>query len=133
MRYLLDTNAVIAILKSATSPIATQIRRHDPREIVLSSIVTHELYFGAFKSRFPDANLKRLDALRFEVLAFDKEDSIAAGKVRAELQAAGTPIGPFDVLIAGQALCRGLTLVTANTREFIRVQGLSVEDWSAVA
>lgn len=131
MRYLLDTNAVIAILKSATSPIAAQIRRHDPREIVLSSIVTHELYFGAFKSRFPDANLKRLDALRFEVLAFDKEDSIAAGKVRAELQAAGTPIGPFDVLIAGQALCRGLTLVTANTREFVRVQGLAVEDWSA--
>ena len=131
MRYLLDTNAVIAILKSATSPIAAQIRRHDPREIVLSSIVTHELYFGAYKSQFPDANLKRLDALRFEVLAFDKEDSIAAGKVRAALQAAGTPIGPFDVLIAGQALCRGLTLVTANTREFFRVQGLDVEDWSA--
>lgn len=131
MRYLLDTNAVIAILKSATSPIAAQIRRHDPREIVLSSIVTHELYFGAFKSQFPEANLKRLDALRFEVLAFDKEDSIAAGKVRAELQVAGTPIGPFDVLIAGQALCRGLTLVTANTREFVRVQGLTVEDWSA--
>ena len=131
MRYLLDTNAVIAILKSATSPIAAQIRRHDPREIVLSSIVTHELYFGAFKSQFPETNLKRLDALRFEVLAFDKEDSIAAGKVRAELQVAGTPIGPFDVLIAGQALCRGLTLVTANTREFVRVQGLTVEDWSA--
>lgn len=131
MRYLLDTNAVIAILKSATSPIAAQIRRHDPREIVLSSIVTHELYFGAFKSQFPEANLKRLDALRFEVLAFDKEDSIAAGKVRAALQASGTPIGPFDVLIAGHALCRGLTLVTANTREFIRVQGLAVEDWSA--
>ena len=131
MRYLLDTNAGIAILKSATSPIAAQIRRHDPREIVLSSIVTHELYFGAFKSQFPEANLKRLDALRFEVLAFDKEDSIAAGKVRAELQVAGTPIGPFDVLIAGQALCRGLTLVTANTREFVRVQGLTVEDWSA--
>ena len=131
MRYLLDTNAVIAILKSATSPIAAQIRRHDPREIVLSSIVTHELYFGAYKSQFPEANLKRLDALRFEVLAFDKEDSIAAGKVRAELQAAGTPIGPFDVLIAGQALCRGLTLVTANTREFVRVPGLAVEDWSA--
>lgn len=131
MRYLLDTNAVIAILKSATSPIAAQIRRHDPREIVLSSIVTHELYFGAYKSQFPDANLKRLDALRFEVLAFDKEDSIAAGKVRAELALAGTPIGPFDVLIAGQALCRGLTLVTANTREFVRVQGLAVEDWSA--
>lgn len=131
MRYLLDTNAVIAILKSATSPIAIEVRRHDPREIVLSSIVTHELYFGAYKSQFPDANLKRLDALRFEVLAIDKEDSIAAGKIRAALQASGTPIGPFDVLIAGQALCRGLTMVTANTREFVRVQGLAVEDWSA--
>lgn len=132
MGYLLDTNAVIALLKSATSPIALEARRHDPREIVLSSIVTHELYFGAFKSQFPDASRARLDALRFEVLAFDKEDSIAAGKVRVELGVMGTPIGPFDVLIAGQALCRGLTLVTANTREFIRVQGLTVEDWSTV-
>lgn len=130
MRYLLDTNAVIALLKSATSPIAIEARRHDPREIVLSAIVTHELYFGAFKSQFPEANLARLDALRFEVLAFDKEDSIAAGKLRAKLGAMGTPIGPFDVLIAGQALCRGLTLVTANTREFVRVQGLIVDDWS---
>lgn len=132
MGYLLDTNAVIALLKSATSPIAFEARRHDPREIVLSSIVTHELYFGAFKSQLPEANRARLDALRFEVLAFDKEDSIAAGKIRAELGAMGTPIGPFDVLIAGQALCRGLTLVTANTREFVRVQGLTVEDWSTV-
>jgi tRNA(fMet)-specific endonuclease VapC len=133
MRYLLDTNAVIALLKSSTSPIAVQARKHDPREIVLSSIVTHELYFGAFKSRFPEANRARLDALRFEVLPFDKEDSIAAGKVRADLGMSGTPIGPFDVLIAGQALCRGLTLVTANTREFVQVQGLTVEDWSTVA
>ena len=131
MRYLLDTNAVIALLKSATSPIARHIRQHDPREIVLSSIITHELYFGAFKSQFPDANRARLDAMRFEVLPFDKEDSIVAGRIRAVLQAAGTPIGPFDLLIAGQALCRGLTLVTANTREFVRVDGLVIEDWSA--
>ena len=131
MRYLLDTNAVIALLKSVTSPIAMRIRQHDPREIVLSSIVTHELYFGAFKSRFPDANRARLDAMRFEVLPFDKEDSIIAGRIRAALRAAGKPIGPFDLLIAGQALCRGLTLVTANTREFERVDGLAIEDWSA--
>lgn len=124
---------MIALLKSATSPIAIATRRHDPRDIVLSSIVTHELYFGAFKSQFPEENRLRLDALRFEVLAFDKEDSIAAGKVRADLQALGTSIGPFDVLIAGQALCRGLTLITANTREFKRVRGLAVEDWSIAA
>lgn len=87
MRYLLDTNAVIALLKSATSPIALAARRHNPQEIVLSSITTHELCFGAFKSQLPEANRARLDALRFEVLAFDKEDSIATGKVRAELGA----------------------------------------------
>ena len=129
-RYLLDTNAVIALLKSATSPTALQARKHDSGEIVLSSIVTHELYFGAFKSQFPEANQALLDALRFEVLAFDKEDSIAAGKVRAELQAVGAPIGPFDVVIAGQALCRGLACITANTREFVTVRGLTVEGWS---
>ena len=130
MRYLLDTNAVIALIKSTVSPIARRARMHDPSDILLSSIVTHELYFGAFKSARVDANLSRLDALRFEVLPFDKEDSIVAGRVRAQLAASGTPIGPFDTLIAGQALCRGLVLVTANTREFCRVQGLACEDWS---
>ncbi len=67
------------------------------------------------------------------MIPFDKEDAIAAGNIRATLALAGTPIGPFDTLIAGQALCRGLTLVTANTREFSRVEGLRVEDWSASA
>lgn len=133
MRYLLDTNAVIALLKSGMSPIARRTRQYDPASVLLSSIVTHELYFGAFKSSRVDHNLARLDALRFEVLPFDKEDAIAAGTIRAKLALAGTPIGPFDTLIAGQALCRGLTLVTANTREFSRVEGLLVEDWSLSA
>ncbi len=82
--------------------------------------MTHELYFGAFKSVRVEENLARLGALRLEVIPFDKEDAIAAGNIRATCALAGTPIGPFDTLIAGQALCRGLTLVTANTREFSR-------------
>ena len=133
MRYLLDTNAVIALLKSSVSPIARRVRQHDPVSVLLSSIVTHELYFGAFKSSRVEDNLARLNALRFEVLPFDKEDSIAAGSIRAKLGMAGTPIGPFETLIAGQAISRGLTLVTANMGEFSRVEGLLVEDWSGTA
>ncbi len=130
MRYLLDTNVVIGLLKEATSPLARRTREHRPEDIGLSSIVTHELYFGAYKSARPNANIGKLDALRFEVLPFDKEDSIVAGEIRAKLRSAGAPIGPFDLLIAGQALCRGLVLVTANMREFQRVEGLQIEDWT---
>lgn len=133
MRYLLDANAVIALIKSADSVIARRARQYDPASVLISAIVTHELYFGAFKSVRVEENLARLGALRLEVIPFDKEDAIAAGNIRATLALAGTPIGPFDTLIAGQALCRGLTLVTANTREFSRVEGLRVEDWSASA
>jgi tRNA(fMet)-specific endonuclease VapC len=71
----------------------------------------------------------RVDALRFAVLEFDQEDGRQAGEIRAHLASKGTPIGPYDVLIAGQAKARKLTLVTHNTIEFKRVPGLKVEDW----
>ncbi|MGJ0395508.1 MAG: type II toxin-antitoxin system VapC family toxin [Methylocystis sp.] len=129
MRYLLDTNAVIRLLKGDDSSLAHRLRQHRPDEICLSSIVTHELYFGAYKSARVGANLSRLHALRFEVLPFDLDDSIIAGEIRAKLRAEGAPIGPYDLLIAAQALCRGLALVTANVKEFRRVEGLLVEDW----
>ncbi len=131
MRYLLDTNAVIGLLKDITSPLALRARRDDPRDVGLSSIVAHELYYGAFKSQRRAENLRRLDAIRFEVLPFDKEDAIAAGEVRATLAAVGSPIGPYDVLIAGQARARNLILVTDNVREFERVKDLRLENWSA--
>lgn len=70
-----------------------------------------------------------MDALQFAVLDFDREDARRAGEIRAHLAAAGAPIGPYDALIAAQALARGLVLVTHNTREFARVPGLGVEDW----
>jgi tRNA(fMet)-specific endonuclease VapC len=126
---MLDTNAVIHLLKTANSFLTQRLREHRPEDVCLSAIVTHELYFGAYKSARVSANLERLQALRFEVVPFDLEDSIAAGEIRAKLQAEGTPIGPYDVLIAGQALARGLTLVSANMKEFRRVEGLIVEDW----
>jgi tRNA(fMet)-specific endonuclease VapC len=129
MRYLLDTNAMIELLKSADSAIARRARREDPREIGLSAIVTHELYYGAYRSQRRPENLSRLDAIRFEVLPFDKEDAVAAGEIRAILAAAGTPIGPYDVLIAGQAKSRRLVLVTNHVRKFRRVSDLRVENW----
>jgi tRNA(fMet)-specific endonuclease VapC len=73
--------------------------------------------------------LGQIDALRFEIVEFDQEDARRAGEIRAALAKAGAPIGPYDVLIAGQALARSLTLVTHNVREFGRVEGLVVEDW----
>ncbi len=129
MRYLLDANAVIALLNGTTSPIALRLRRLAPRDIGVPAVVMHELYYGAFKSQRVEANVARVDGLRFPVVEFDQDDAKHAGEIRAQLASKGTPIGPYDVLIAGQARARKLTLVTHNTSEFARVQGLKVEDW----
>ena len=129
MRYLLDANAIIALLNDTTSPIARRVRRHAPRDFGVSAVVIHELYYGAFKSQRVEQNVARVDGLQFLVLEFDEEDTRQAGQIRAHLASKGTPIGPYDVLIAGQAKARELTLVTHNTTEFQRVPGLKLEDW----
>lgn len=128
MRFLLDTNAVIATLKGHEGFLA-RLSAHLPGDFGVSAIVAHELFYGAYKSRRVAENLARIDGLRFEILDFDPEDARAAGELRAHLARAGTPLGPYDVLIAGQAMARGLIVVTHNTREFARVEGLRVEDW----
>ncbi|MDE1146639.1 MAG: type II toxin-antitoxin system VapC family toxin [Azospirillaceae bacterium] len=128
MKFLLDTNAVIAVIKGNPA-FLSRMQQHRPEDFGLPSIVVHELYFGAAKSQRQAENMARVDALRFPVLDFDPEDAREAGLIRAQLAAAGTPIGPYDALIAGQALARTLTLVTHNTREFRRVSGLRWEDW----
>jgi tRNA(fMet)-specific endonuclease VapC len=128
MRFLLDTNAVIALLNDATSKAAKRARRERPSDIAISAVVAHELFYGAFKSAHAE-NVGVVDALQFEVIALDKEDARQAGRLRAALALEGTPIGPYDVLIAGQALAREMTLVTHNRKEFGRVPGLRVEDW----
>ena len=129
MRFLLDANVVIGLLNDATSKLARRARRERPADIASSAIVAHELFYGAFKSQRPTQNVASIDSLQFEVLEFDKEDARQAGEVRALLAARGTPIGPYDVLIAGQAKSRNLILVTNNTDEFGRVPGLRVDDW----
>ena len=131
MRYLLDANAVIGLLNDATSKLAQRARREKPADIAISAIVAHELFYGAFKSRRATQNVALIDSLQFVVLEFDKEDARQAGEVRALLASRGTPIGPYDVLIAGQAKARNLTLVTHNTDEFGGVPGLRFDDWQA--
>lgn len=131
MRYLLDANVVIALLNDADSFVAQIARRHRPHDLYISSVVTHELFYGAFKSRRAERNSALVDNLRFEVLDFDKDDARKAGEIRAILAIQGSPIGPYDVLIAGQAMARDLILVTHNTGEFSHVPGLRIEDWTS--
>ena len=95
----------------------------------MSAVVIHELYYGAYKSQRVEKNVARVDARQFAVLEFDQEDARHAGEIRAHLASKGTPIGPYDVLTAGQAKARKLTLVTHNATESQRVSGLRVEDW----
>jgi len=129
MLYLLDTNAVIALLNDAKSRLALRARQHSPADIGISAVVCHELFYGAFKSQRVERNVALVDNLQFKVVDFDKEDSRHAGAIRAVLGAIGSTIGPYDVLIAGQARARGLVLVSHNMREFKRVPELRVEDW----
>ena len=101
--------------------------------MLLSAIVAFELWYGVAKSQRKESNAKRLDAFfagPLEWTPFDEDDARAAGVVRAELEASGTPIGAYDVLLAGQARRRDATLVTSNVKEFGRVAGLKWEDWA---
>ena len=128
MKFLLDTNAVIALMQGNIR-LTQRMTLHEPVDFALPAIVAHELHYGVHKSERRAANLERVEALRFAILEFDADDARESGRIRAELAKSGQPIGPYDVLIAGQALSRGLTLISNNLREFTRVQGLKVEDW----
>jgi tRNA(fMet)-specific endonuclease VapC len=132
MRFLLDTNAVIALLGQKSEPLISRVLKCSEGEIAIPTIVSHELYFGAYKSQRVSFNLETIRLLLrdFTLLSFDEEDSRQAGEVRAELKKAGTPIGPYDVLIAGQAKARDLILISNNTSEFARVSDLQLEDWT---
>lgn len=130
---LLDTNAVIALVSRRSETLLQRIEAAEPGSLGVSSVVAYELYFGAYHSEKVEFNLQTLRLLfsDLSILDFDREDARAAGEIRAELKRRGTPIGPYDVLIAGQAKARNLTLLTNNISEFSRVEGLRFEDWSA--
>ena len=128
MKFLLDTNTVTGLLRGHPG-LLSKARWHTLSSFGVSAIVAHELFYGAFRGSRPEQNLASFDALKFEIVEFDKEDARQAAEIRAMLAAAGTPIGPYDVLIAGQARARDLTLITRNMGEFSRVSGLRAENW----
>jgi tRNA(fMet)-specific endonuclease VapC len=134
-RYALDPNACIALINGRPPSVRERFRQAQQwgDTFAVSTVVLYELRYGVAKSQHPDASGARLEAFLLgpvEVLPFDEDDAEDAGAVRAVLERAGTPIGAYDLLIAGQARRRGLTLVTANVSEFGRVRGLAWEDWA---
>ena len=136
MNYLLDTNAVVALLRNKPVEVRERYREAEAASdyLALSLVVLFELWYGVAKSSQVQENTERLRVLLsgdLDLLDFDDEDARTAGQVRATLEKDGTPIGAYDLLIAGQALRRGLTVVTAHTSEFSRVTGLSLQDWTA--
>ncbi len=135
MTFLLDTNAVIALLNNRPIGVRNRLRDAVARgdRIAVSSVVLYELWYGVARSSRRRENTERLRVFLagdIHVLPFGENESEAAGELRATLEAAGTPIAPYDVLIAAQALNCGATVITANVSEFGRVPGLSWEDWT---
>ena len=135
MDYLLDTNACIALING--NPPFVRGHMHTATasgaHILVSSVALFELWYGVAKSTKQDFNRKRLEAFLagpILVLPFDEADSRVAGKLRSDLEAAGKPIGAYDLLMAGQALRHQVTLVTSNVSEFSRVKGLHWQDWA---
>jgi tRNA(fMet)-specific endonuclease VapC len=129
IRWLIDTNTFIAVLKSSSPALLARIKAQKPEEFGLSVIVYHELIYGAAKSSRPEQNRAMIEAMAFPLVPFEAIDAHASGLIRGQLAKEGTPIGPLDVLIAGQALARDLVLLTNNGREFSRVKGLQQENW----
>jgi tRNA(fMet)-specific endonuclease VapC len=136
LNYLLDTNVVSAAIKGKPEIVR---RRFDDvilggRTVQLSMLVYHELYFGALRSASPDKNLARLQLFKERFgnpVEFTEADARMAADIRIFLSANGNIIGPYDTLIAAQALRLDATLVTGNVREFSRVPGLKWEDWTS--
>ena len=130
LKYMLDTNICIYTIKSEPQQVRDAFNRH-LGQLAISTVTLMELVYGAEKSAAPARNLAVVEgfAARLEVLDYDQSGAAHTAQLRAELAKAGTPIGPYDQMIAGHARALGLVLVTNNLREFQRVPGLRVEDW----
>lgn len=130
LKYLLDTNIVIYTLKNKPTPVRAAFRRHEG-QLAISTVTLMELVYGAEKSARPEHNLGIIEGFvaRLDVLDYDADAAAHTGQIRAELSRAGTPIGPYDQMIAGHARSRGLVLVTIDVDEFERVAGVRTENW----
>lgn len=133
--HLLDTNVCIELIRGRSSSVrrrfSDELSAH--ARIAVSSISVFELWYGVAKSLRSTENAARLEAFLagpLECVDFGEEDGMAAGRIRARLERAGSPIGAYDTLIAGQAIRLKATLVTANVSEFKRIAELQVDDWT---
>ena len=128
--YLLDTNTLIYFFKGIGN-VSKTLLEHSPKEIAIPSVVIYELQVGIAKSNSPEKREKQLQTLlsQVEVLDFTCKEAKASAMIRADLEKRGEPIGPMDTLIAGYALAHNYTLVTNNTKEFEKVDGIKLENW----
>jgi len=131
LKYLLDTNIVIYTMRNRPQQVKRRFQQHHG-QMGVSAVTLGELVFGAEHSQQIERNLADIEAMaaRLEVLPFDSKAAYHFGQIRAALYRSGPPLGPYDMMIAGQARARGLILVTNNLKEFERVPGLLLEDWS---
>ncbi len=131
MKYMLDTNICIGMIRQKPTRLLEKVVQFAPGEIGVSTITVSELAYGAQKSNFPAKNLAALEQflLPLEIADYDHAAAIVYGKIRANLERAGQPIGAMDMLIGAHALSLNVVLVTNNMREFQRISNLKLEDW----
>ncbi len=131
MRYMLDTNICIYLIKHKPPQVFEKLQEHNPDEICISAVTYAELVHGVEKSKAVERNRLALTILlaNIEILDFDMKAAEEYGRIRADLEKKGTPIGPLDMMIAGHAKSLGYTVVTNNVGEFKRVEGLQYENW----
>jgi len=132
MRYMLDTNICIYIIKNKPEKAIENLKKHDPKQICISSITYSELVYGVEKSKAIEKNRLALTLMlaNIEIINYDHNASESYGKIRTELEKQGKPIGSLDMLIAAHAKSLNYTLVTNNTKEFERVKGLKLVNWA---
>lgn len=132
MRYMLDTYICIYAIKHKPEKVFQELQKHDPSEICISSVTYAELVHGVEKSAAVEKNRLALSILlaNIEILDFDVEAANCYGKIRADLEKKGSPIGSLDMMISGHAQSLGYTIVTNNVREFERVSDLRIANWA---
>lgn len=131
MRYMLDTNICIYVIKHKPETVFQKLQKTNPEDVCISSVTYAELVHGVEKSAAVEKNRLALSMLlaNMEILDFDVDAADCYGKIRAVLEKKGTPIGPLDMMIAAHAQSLGYTVVTNNVKEFSRVSALRIENW----
>jgi len=132
VKYLVDTNILIYLCNSKSKLLENKFKTHQPDEFAVSAITVGEMIYGVNKSRQRYRNLQAILKIvsPFRILDFDSSDGWQYGEIRAELEKKGMSIGGNDIMIAAQAKRRGLIVITNNTKEYKRIIGLKIEDWT---